>query len=325
MTILLSHLLDRVEPAVEAQVKRALSRSRTVVRDALRTECRLAMRSSDEADERGTMAQVPIEVVPGYPVALASISFEDDLRHVLLLSRFRMALAQAAVGATGLIELHGEMRRLPNADRWAPEYDDAFRETRDWATEMLKRLAEHDPVGKVLAVNEDILGSYGYDATGTEEFGVNRASIRLYWGVIGLVSEWLGCAVEDLTVVVLAHELAHAYTQLGADIEGRRWPSRAFSRAETDLKEGLAQYYTERALQRLQTRFPGAITTFATLLAKQPEPYHRHEPWASDVSPEAVRRAMIEVRRWNEGRLDQFESRLKKASEEFKPLNDGLL
>jgi aminopeptidase N len=135
----------------------------------------------------------------------------------------------------------------------------------------------------------------------------------------------LGCTVEDLTVVVLAHELAHAYTQLGADIEGRRWPSKAFSSAEIDLKEGLAQYYTVRSLKRLTVRFPEAMHTFETLLEKQPPAYHRHEPWAAEsFSPEAVRRAMIEVRRWNEGTLEQFETRLKKASEDFKPLPGGL-
>src|SRR4029077_10395808 len=46
---------------------------------------------------------------------------------------------------------------------------------------------------------------------------------------------WLGCDVEDLTVVVLTHELAHAYTQLGADIEGRRWAAPLFAKAEIAL------------------------------------------------------------------------------------------
>ena len=36
---------------------------------------------------------------------------------------------------------------------------------------------------------------------------MNWANIRLYWGIIGLASEWLGCNVEDLAIVVLTHEL----------------------------------------------------------------------------------------------------------------------
>jgi hypothetical protein len=325
MTISLASLLSRVPPSVEARVTAARDRSRTTLRDALRTECRLVMRSADDADERGSLAQVPVEVVAGYPQILNSIAFADDLQHVLLLTRYRQDLSKAASGADGLIRLRGELRSLPRADAWAPGTDGAFTETRDWAREMLQRLDKQDPVSKVLAVNEDILGCYSYASTSSDEFAVNRASISLYWGVIGLVSDWLGCTVEDLTVVVLAHELAHAYTQLGADIEGRRWPSKAFSSAEIDLKEGLAQYYTVRSLKRLTVRFPEAMHTFETLLEKQPPAYHRHEPWAAEsFSPEAVRRAMIEVRRWNEGTLEQFETRLKKASEDFKPLPGGL-
>jgi hypothetical protein len=49
--------------------------------------------------------------------------------------------------------------------------------------------------------------------------------------------------------VVLAHELAHAYTQLGADIDGRRWAAPSFAKAETALKEGL-----DRALQLRRRR-----------------------------------------------------------------------
>jgi hypothetical protein len=324
MTISLTSLLQRVPSSVESRVKSTRDRSRAALRDALRTECRLVMRGADEMDERGTLAQVNVEVVPGYPEILKTLTFPDTLEHVLLLTRFRHQLADAASGTKGLIDLHRAFLRLPNTDQWIPATDQAFQDTNHWATEMLQRLEKEDPVGTVLAVHEDILGAYICDSTSTDEFAVNRATIRLYWGVIGLVSEWLGCTVEDLTVVVLAHELAHAYSQLGADIEGRRWPSKHFAAAETALKEGLAQYYTERSLERLKNRFPGAITTFGILLKKQSGPYHAHEPWRDNFSPEAVRRAMIEIRRWGEGKVAQFQTRLEKAAEELQPLRDGL-
>ncbi len=64
----------------------------------------------------------------------------------------------------------------------------------------------------------------------------------LYLGVIGLLSEWLGCEVEDFAIVVLAHELARAYTQLGAEIEGLRWPASLFARAKAALPKQCAAY-----------------------------------------------------------------------------------
>ena len=266
---------------------------------------------------------MPVEIDPGFPAVLKTITFSDDLQHVLLLSRYRQPLAEVASGTARLIELHAKLRLLPHADDWAPQTDQALHDTQDWARAMLKRLEIQDPVGRVLAINEDILGAYHYDASCTDEFAVNRATIRRYWVVIGLISDWLGCSVEDLTIVVLAHELAHAYTQLGADIEGRRWPSRHFANAETNLKEGLAQYYTVRVLERLRSRFPSVKDVFTALLKKQGPAYHCFESWEAHYSPEAVRRAMIEVRRWNEGEIAQFEARLYKAAEAFQPLNDG--
>lgn len=322
MPVLLIDLLERVPKEVEDRVRAARDRSRNVLRDAIRAECRLAMKT--DAEDSGASAQVPIEVAAGYPDALRGLKFPDELRHILLLTRYRRSLAEAASGTAGLLQLHVALRQLPNSDGWADVDATAISATRDWTLEMLRRLEAHDPVGKVLMVNEDILGAYIYRADVHDEFGTNSARIALYWCVIGLVSDWLGCSVEDLTVVVMAHELAHAYTQLGADIEGRRWPSHHFGKADMDLKEGLAQFYTLRALQRLQGRFPGAIDAFETLLAKQPGPYHAHEPWVEHFSPEAVRQAMLEVRRWREGTLDQFTDRLARAGEQLKPLKDSL-
>jgi hypothetical protein len=118
---------------------------------------------------------------------------------------------------------------------------------------------------------------------------------------------------------VLTHELAHAYTQLGADIEGRQWGSSSFAKAETGLKEGLAQYYTDRVLHRLARRYGDALKVFQGLVPHQPKPYREHLPWVDKASPEAVRRAMLEVRRRNEGKLSDFNKRFEAALEGLAP------
>ena len=121
------------------------------------------------------------------------------------------------------------------------EAADALRSTTELAAWLLSLLDQHDPLKRVLAVRDDFLGVYQYEIPSNlvaDEFAVNRATIRLYWGVIGLVAEWIGCTVEDLAIVVLTHELAHAYSQLGADIEGRRWQATVFSQAERGLSKG---------------------------------------------------------------------------------------
>jgi hypothetical protein len=277
------------------------------------------MRSADEVEEPGSTASVRVEIEPGYPEILERIAFPDDLEHVLLLNGYRTQIEQAVSGLQGLEEFREQLLRMPLPDHWVAVSAGELANVRSWGEMLLQVREAKDPLTEVLAVNRDILGVYVYDATCTNECDVNRAVIRLYWGVIGLVSKWLACSVEDLTIVVLAHELAHAYTQLGADIEGRRWPSRDFDRADVHLVEGLAQYYALQTLIRLSRKFPGALQTFDSLLVKQSAPYHAHKPWLEHFTAEAVRRAMIEVRRWREGTLAKYESRLVHAAEQLRP------
>jgi hypothetical protein len=291
------------------------------VQEALRAECRLVLRAREDVAQNRAGAQVPIVVEPGYPEVLDQIEFPDDFELIILLGRNRVLLEQAYSSTFGLLNLPEQLLRLPEPDKWASINSRDLETVGNWATALLKVLDEYDPLKTVLAVNEDILGVYRYDASASfaDEQAINRATILLYWGVIGLVSQWLGCSVEDLALVVLTHELAHAYTQLGADIEGRRWAAASFANAESALKEGLAQYYTDRALKRLTGRYAGALNAFLNLLPHQPEAYRAHQPWLQNSSPEAVRRAMIEVRRWNEQKLAEFNRRLQIAQKELSP------
>jgi hypothetical protein len=321
MPIKLTDLIARVPAAVEAKVRRVRDQAGPALREALRAECRLVFRTPAESERGLAGAQVPVEVVPGYPVVLQQMTFPDDLERIMLLGRYRALLEQTRDGASGLVRLRDELLQRSEAGKWASVSRSDLQLVSIWAADLLKVLDQHDPLKIVLSVSEDFLGVYEYDASGlfADEQAVNRATIRLYWGVIGLVSEWMGCGVEDLAIVVLAHELAHAYTQLGADIEGLRWPATSFAAAETALKEGLAQYYTDRVLRRLERRHAGALAVFSALLPGQPAAYRAHEPWVQDSSPEAVRRAMLEVRRWKEGKLTDFNRRLAMAQKELGP------
>ena len=319
MPIKLTKLIARVSPEVEARVKRVLDQTRPVIRETLRTECRLTMRTADAAVERKPGADVQVKVSPGHPAILKDLTFPDDFERVMLLGRYRLFLEQARRGIPPLLQLREELARQPNPEPWILSNEYELRSIGHWVEALLKLLDQHDPLKTVLAVHDDVLGVFEYDACDefADDYSVNRAGIRIYWGIIGLVTEWLGCSVEDLTIVVLTHEMAHAYTQLGADIDGRRWPAPVFAKAETSLREGLAQYYTARVLQRLERRYGGALKVYEALLSVQPEAYQSHIPWVKNFSNEAVRLAMLEVRRWKEGKLADFNRRLDEAQKKL--------
>lgn len=312
MVIHLGDLLERVPPEVERQVKQIVPRLRPSIREALMAECGLSLPSGPG------QATVTVNVEPGYPVVLGNVEFPDDYEILVSLARSRRLLEQIAQGAEGILCLRPEVLAW-GTEAGDPDVRQCLEGSAGWARAVLKSLEKKDPLLWVLGFDEDILGVYQYDTQphNDDDRRVNRASIHLYWMVIGLVSDMLGCSVEDLTEVVLVHELAHAYTQVGADTDGRRWLAREFFRTETEVKEGLAQYYTHRVLGHRKVRHAGAWGAYQALLGRQPAAYSVHLDWIAEFSPEVVRRAMVEVRCWQELSLSDLGMRLKRAQSEL--------
>jgi hypothetical protein len=249
------------------------------------------------------------------PAPLKGVQFPEDFWLIAILSRYRHDLQQVHDGTVGVRKLAKELTADSRGKDVLRGRDAGLYPVDDLCREMLSHLDEYDPVKIILAVNEDVLGIYRYRLPSRlwPEDDPWNGEIELYWGVIGLVGSALGVAVEDLTVVVLAHELAHAYTHLGSDIDGRRWGSVDFSTSAHELKEGLAQYYTHRVLDRLRPKLSGAFAAFELLVPKQPGAYQVHSNWIKNYSPEEVRLAMIEARRKGPGMLAAFEERLESA------------
>jgi len=288
---------------------------RKMIQDTMRDETRLVMRTPMDVERVQAGGQVPVNVVAGMPDGLWKVILPDDLDALMLLARHRESLEKTAAGVTTLLEMQDKLRQLPSASGWPSAPINSLRDTQGWAAHLLQRLEQADPLKKIVGIRQDVLGAYIYSAAFTEHTDVNPARIELYWQVIGFVAGALGCSVEALAAVTLTHELAHAYTQLGADIDGRRWPSSDFAKAELPLAEGLAQFYTERSVHRLEKRIPGVVAAFNALLKKQSEDYRAHATWITDHDPEAVRSAMLVSRRTAVVEVVRFEKILASLGE----------
>ena len=316
--IYLSELLKRLDIGIEERVLQTKARFLVKLQNALRVECRLTINSKVNLELVFPAARVPIKVLPGLPEFLEDFRFSDEIKDILFITDYKSHLEKIVNSSDDLIKLR---QQLEFSQFEQDVTENEIESVRTWARKLLGLIDESHPIKKILSFNEDILGVYRYGLSNNmhDDQIPNKAKIEIYWGVIGLVSKWLGPTVEDITCVVLAHELAHAYTQLGADIDGRRWNSSDFSETEPALQEGLAQYYTERVLKRLKTDMPGAYDAYTELLEHQPKNYHTHVSWVINFSPETVRRAMIETRRKREKTVEQFELRLKKAERGLRP------
>jgi hypothetical protein len=189
--------------------------------------------------------------------------------------------------------------------------------TKRYAEFLLEKLANFDLTKSVLQIDTDVLGRYLFKVHRSLDDPDPR--IELFWGVIGLVARDLYVEVEDLTCVVLAHELAHAFTHVAFDIDGERWPTGNFSQSDHPLREGLAQHYTMLVCKRIAGVAPYVLGAYRALVEKQPPAYRVQESWEKDFSTEQVRLAMLQTRRHGgAGKYEEFVHMLLTATDQLR-------
>ncbi|MDR3628230.1 MAG: hypothetical protein P4L45_15410, partial [Ignavibacteriaceae bacterium] len=259
---------------------------------------------------------------PGMPEQLDKLNFEDEdiNSFVLMASPFRGYIEGAKDNLDKIIPLINNIKRDGQGQNLLKGRDPAFFTNYELIKDLLGLIEKNNPLKKILNFNEDILGVYQYVLPRKDPYlpelfpeDPHSGKIILYWGVIGLVAAILGVEIEHLTAVVLAHELAHAYTHIGMDINRSRWNSLGFSKSDIDLKEGLAQYYAFQILQKIETQY-NSVRTFSLLLKDQPAPYHKHIEF-QNFSPEEIRLALIRIRNDNNGigKFNTFKDYLEEA------------
>jgi hypothetical protein len=268
---------------IPERVERSVREWNQRIRDQLRAETGLSLSAAGKQH-----AAVSIEVIDGYPEAFAQI-LEAAPPIVWRLRRQRRLLSQAAAGLRLVeSELQSIASEIPHAGI-SMDKKLTLSSAREVLEQLLKVLEKDDVVEQFKKVDEDILGAYFF----------HHGRIELYWAVIGIIAGTLDVEVEDLSAVVLTHELAHAYTHLGRDIDGNNWVTGAFAKAESALVEGLAQFYTAMIADRLGERRPGITKACEALLGIQGGPYLQHQHWTEgkdDRIGEAVRFAMVAAR-----------------------------
>lgn len=292
--------LEAASPGIREAVERSYKQWNNILRDLLRSET--ALRLSVGSDSQA----VPVRVVSGMPRPFAEVMRGLEGLEWLLLNR--PAIVAAASG-TAFMASQVETLRGVWREKAGPAGRDEIGRVLQTAEAWLRELDKAKALERITGINEDVLGAYFFRVP----------EIRLYWIVIGITARALGVSAEALTIVVLAHELAHAYTHLGRDIDSERWDTERFARADLDIVEGLAQFYTAVLCRRLADRMPAAFDAYKQLLAKQSGPYKAHLAWVKgdEQGGEIVRVTMIECR-------SQGMTEAKAFSEAIKKYRDGI-
>jgi len=276
-----------VPETAEERVVQSVKQWNQVIRDHIRAETGLKL---SDGEARCTIS---VRVVRGFPDKLAELI--DQYRDPVV---WRLVMGQPKLGALidgleFLIRNWNQIEQWPKLPQAVKDSEPVLHHCREIASLLQQAaLAEKVP-DQIKAIREDILGAYC------------ASSVELFWLPIAMVSAMLDVSIEDVTVVVLIHELAHGYTHVGRDIDGTHWADRAFEDSAPEVVEGLAQFYTEAICRQLAPRTPGIYAAYQKLLKLQSGPYLVHQDWLKGDKTqrgEAVRFSLIAARR--QGRID---------------------
>jgi hypothetical protein len=284
-------LQDRLPKDTEQQVKAAYKKWNQRVRNRLDEETRLYTAID------GGRSSLRLKIVEGLPLAFAQVLREFDDPDVWWLTAHRGLFASTRDGLAALSEAVRVPRRLVQECGADGAFQDKLNEVTRVVSAVLEAHQTEQLVHRLRQIDHDVLGAYFF----------YRGEVHLYWMVIGFYASILNVSVEDLTIVVLTHELAHVYTHIGMDVDGSRWDVATFAAADLRIVEGLAQLYTDRALRRLAQFQPGARTAFDELLGLQSLPYTIFQEWIEgEAQGEDVRAAMIQARNSRITDYDEF-------------------
>ena len=288
--------LESVQDDPRGAVTRAKNKWNIIVRDRLRNETRLGLKARTsrnvhvptigigEPEDRAKA--VPVRVVDGLPGPLLSAILDFENAEWAILNE--ATLRNVVEGTEYMERFRDDVR-----DRWGnlagPAYPRDIGRVRETAEAWLGLIQKLHAKERIVGINQDVLGAYFY---GLRE-------VRLYWTAIGIVARLIDVPIEALTVVVLAHNLAHAYTHLGYDIDNGQWDTKKFSSTDLHVVEGLAQFYTEAVCEQVRSNLPEAKAAFHKLLEQQGPAFTSFREWlpAAESSGEIIRLSMIECRK----------------------------
>jgi hypothetical protein len=226
------------------------------------------------------------------------VSYGKNLRESGKVQMGQPELGGLAEGLRFLLQNWDHFEQWPSLPQTAKDGQPVLQRCLEIALSLQQAAIADQVRQQIQAIDKDILGTYSCPP------GL-ASSVELYRLPIAMVAAMLDVSIEDLTVVVLIHELAHGYTHLGRDIDGTRWEDLAFRDSALEVVEGLAQFYTEVISERLAPRTPSLKTAYERLLSLQNGPYLAHQEWLNGEKRqrgEIVRFTLIAARA--QGRID---------------------
>ncbi len=209
-----TRLIRPLIPAdAEDRVSRAVKQWNTTIRKYIRDLTGLRLNDQDS-----NMA-IPVRVVDGFSRELGNLinRYNDPVLWKLIVGQPK--IGGLVSGASYLLDFWNELQEWDKIPKKWQNLERSLTRSRDLGL-FLQQLAIAEKVRKEIRnISEDYLGAYFFEGD---------IKIEIYWIAIAMIAAMAEVRIEDLTIVVLIHELAHGYSHLGKDIDGVNGQRTAF-------------------------------------------------------------------------------------------------
>lgn len=299
----LKELVIKQNVKFEDEVKRAKDKYNLKVRSLIsdRSGLSFASRSKEKNNEQERQA-IPIVISDKVPKSLLAVLEDYDAEMIELLLHYHQIVAAKEEITFQSKNNHFEDKRGVYFPR-AAAYFEVIKDL-DFLINEVDNSGVQD---RLKTLGPDVLGAYYYLE--------NR--IELYWIGIALLARVLNETVENCTLIVLIHELAHAYMHNGFDKDGSTWDTRQFEKCDIKIVEGFAQIYTQRLCKDY---FHFSLNTFNALLPKQASEYNEFDNWFKTDEKdlyEKIRSLLLFTRRKEDIIYSAFEEEIENIKNYF--------
>lgn len=251
---------------------------------------------------------VPIKIEDRIPLSLARLceKYSTDMIELLLhYHKMKIAIRELEFQYNNYSKFIEHHKNITDSNY--------LKNTIDYLYTLIRSVESCNILNEIKQLGPDVLGAYFFRHTNHYEYAEKNfvnSRIELYWLSIGFCSLLYGVSVEEFTIVVMIHELVHAYTHCGYDKDGNIWLTDDFRNTDLRIVEGFAQQYTEFLCKDY---FENSSNAFKLLLTDQAEEYTKYKEWRLDEEKnkfEKVRKILIDVRKLNIRSYDKFENLL---------------
>lgn len=290
-------LLKNVDPRYENDVKSICNKWKKKVQESLKDMMRFSMAKD---------IKILFDVNIAYPENISLIEFTDLEYQKFMLFQYRNNTLQLRNYYSLFCKLYN--KTYPS--------DELSESNLEYVGKLIDNVLNETPkddefFNKIRNIDSDILGVYRIPQRFLKKTIVNLSNygsanindnmttiINLFWSVIGLFSERYNLNIEAVTVAVLSHEYAHAYSHVGVDANECYWSSLNFVETDIKIKEGLAEYFSKKFMYDNDDHLNKFSEVYNILLDKSPQIYKEYLNW-ENPSLEALRFAMLQVRNNN--------------------------